>query len=300
DIFPQKATTTLFGCPGSNVAEMFYLLAPDPAGTVNGNVRTAGFVDSLTTGVVGHEFQHLINATRRVYVNNAENFEDVWLNEGLSHVAEELLFYRQGGVGPRQNLDAPTIRGSNVVRNAFNTDQIANAGRYREYLLAPSKNSPIRDDDSLATRGATWDFLRYATDRKLRAGGQETAVWQALVNSTTAGVANLRNVFGADIGGMLRDWSVSHYTDDVVTSASVDFTQPSWNWHSIYPALGSGGASYPLVVLPLSATGASGTVIPGAAAFYRFAVPANTLAPIVLSGGTSSSGLAQGTIVRIR
>jgi hypothetical protein len=50
----------------------------------------------------------------------------------------------------------------------------------------------------------------------------------------------------------------------------------------------------------LSGSGASGVVVPGGSVFYRFAVPANTLAPIVLSGGSAAAGLAQGTIVRIR
>lgn len=38
-------------------------------------------------------------------------------------------------------------------------DQSSNAARYGEYLTKPSTSSPIRDNDSLSTRGATWDFL---------------------------------------------------------------------------------------------------------------------------------------------
>jgi hypothetical protein len=300
DLFPRTATPALSACKGSNVGEMFYLMAPDPAGVVNGNKRTLGFVDSLVTPVIGHELQHLINAARRIFVNNADDLEVVWLNEGLSHIAEELLFYRQGGISPRQNLTAAAIRASTTTRTAFNLDQSSNAARYREYLNAPAKNSPIRNDDSLATRGATWDFLRYAADRKLRGGGQDATVFQALVNSTANGVPNLRGVFGTDIGGWLRDWSVSHYADDVVPGIAADLTQPSWNWHDVYAALGSGGSSYPLQVTSLTTTGASGTVIPGASAFYRFAVPANGVGTITVTGGTTSAGLPIGTIVRIR
>jgi hypothetical protein len=300
DLFPRTTTPQLQACAGSNVAEMFYMLAPDPTGVVNGNRRSVGFVDSLTTSILAHEFQHLINASRRIYVNNASDLEDVWLNEGLSHIAEELLFYRQAGLTPRQNITITTLRSSETIRGAFNLDQSANAGRYREYLIAPSKNSPIRDDDSLATRGATWDFLRYAADRKLRNGGQDATVFQALVNSTTEGVANLRGVFGNDIGGWLRDWSVSHYTDDATPGASADVTQPSWNWHNIYPALGGGGGTYPLVVDPVTTSGASGTVIPGASAYYRFAISAGGTATITVSGGTTATGLPIGTVVRIR
>jgi hypothetical protein len=300
DLFPTVATQRLEACRGSNEAEMFYLLAPDPTGAVNSNIRTAGFVDSLTTSVIGHEFQHLINASRRIFVNNANDLEEVWLNEGLSHIAEELLFYRQSGLGPRQNLTASAVRASSVTRVAFNQDQSANAARYRDELLATSTNSPIRNDDSLATRGATWNFLRYAADRKLRGGGQDADVFQALVNSTTTGVANLRAVFGADLGGWLRDWSVSHYTDDIVPGAASNFAQPSWNWHDLYPALGGGGGAYPLQILSLPTTGASGSLIPGAFATYRFAIPANGTATVTVSSAAANSGLPIGTIMRIR
>lgn len=301
DLYPVVNTATIEGCRGSNARNIFYLLAPDPTGTVNGNIRRTGFVDSVTTSVLAHEFQHLINASRRLYVNlGAEQNETVWLNEGLSHIAEELLFYHEGEVGPRQNLSLASLRASRVLVDAFNADQSSNAGRYQSFLVNPSENSPIRDNDSLATRGATWDFLRYAADRKVRGGGTDAAVWQALVNSKTSGIANLRQVFGPNIGSMLRDWLVSNYTDDVVPGVVVDFTQPSWNWHSIFTALGQ-SKTYPLKVTSLVIPSTSGSVVPGGAAFYRFSVAANATGTVVLtrSSGTTGSPL-QGVLVRLR
>jgi hypothetical protein len=76
DLFPVADTPTLQGCAGSNTGEMFYLLAPDPAGSINGNVRRTGFVDSVTTSVLAHEFQHLINASRRLYSAERQDFEE--------------------------------------------------------------------------------------------------------------------------------------------------------------------------------------------------------------------------------
>ena len=134
----------------------------------------------------------------------------------------------------------------------------------------------------------------------MRGGGTDADVFQALVNSTTTGVANLRAVYAADLGAWLRDWSVSQYTDDVVSGESPDLTQPSWNWHDIYPALGSGGGSYPLVVSALPASGGSGSVVPGASAFYRFAVGGGVDATITFSGGTASARIPAGTVVRVR
>ena len=301
DLYPQVSTTTVDGCRGSNMRNMFYLLAPDPNGTVNGNIRRTGFVDSVTTSVLAHEFQHLINASRRLYVNQgADPNEEVWLNEGLSHIAEELLFYHEGASAPRNNLSVSSLRASRPLVDAFNEDHSSNAGRYQDYLSDPSTNSPIRDDDSLATRGATWDFLRYLADRKTAGAGTDASVWQALVNSKTTGIANLQGVFGANIGSLLRDWSASNYADDVVSGLSAEFSQPSWDWHSIYPAL-SGNASYPLKVNQLSSATTIGSVIPGGAAFYRFSVAANATGSITLtkSSGTTT-GPIQGVVIRLR
>ncbi|MEO6527999.1 MAG: hypothetical protein ABIP93_15370 [Gemmatimonadaceae bacterium] len=297
DLFPISATPDFQGCKGSNVGEIFYLLAPDPTGLVNGNIRRTGFVDSVTTSILAHEFQHLINASRRLYVSKgAENFEVTWLNEGLSHIAEELLFFHEARISPRRNVDSTLLRSDARIRSAYNADMSSNVSRYRLFLAAPSENSPLRSDDSLATRGATWNFLRYAADRKAGSGGSDVPTWQALANSTSTGVTNLRNVFGANIGGLLRDWSISQYTDDLVTGAASEYTQPSWNFHSVFPALTGAGNTYPLRTSALVGGSASGTLIGGGSAFYRFAIPANATASISVTGAT----VIQATVVRVR
>ena len=60
------------GCPASNEGEYFYLLTPDPAGQdqrEHAHGRLRGF--HARPRSIAHEFQHLINASRRIYVNNA-------------------------------------------------------------------------------------------------------------------------------------------------------------------------------------------------------------------------------------
>jgi hypothetical protein len=169
----------------------------------------------------------------------------------------------------------------------------SNAARYRLFLEKPTENSPFRDDDSLETRGATYDLLRYLADRK---GGTDAATWQALVNTARTGLANLSAVFGTDIASKVRDWNVSHYTDDVVPGVSAEFTQPSWHWHSIFKALAGTGKAYPLDAPTLTGGAASGSLIGGAAAYYRFSIPANTSASITLS----APGPIDARVVRIR
>lgn len=165
DLFPTTKTARAQACPTSNEGEYFYMLTPDPTGAINQNVRTTGFVDSVTTAVLAHELQHIINSSRRLYVNNTPKFEDKWLDEGLAHIAEELLYYRESGLTPRVNIDLAAARSTTTARVAFNNDMSGNASRYRNYLERIATNSPYAPDDSLPTRGAIWSLLRYAVDR---------------------------------------------------------------------------------------------------------------------------------------
>jgi hypothetical protein len=283
DLFPTQSTATLDACPGSNFAEMFYLLVPDPTGSINGNVRTKANVQQSSIAVVAHEYQHLINAARRLYVNNADDFEEVWLNEGLSHVAEELLFYRASGLSPRANIDAATVTAASQRITAFNAYQIGNFGRYIEFLKQPELSSPYADNDSLANRGAIWSFLRYAADRKASTDG---TLWNNLVNSQTTGMANLTQVFGPDVMSWLRDWSISVHADDKVTTGS-SYLQPSWNFRSILPRLGV--STFPLKMRPLTnATGATVTLTAGGSMYATFGVAAGSTAGVSWSGGSPS------------
>ena len=275
DLFPTQSTATLQGCAGSNFAEMFYLLVPDPTGTINGNVRTKSDVTQSSIAVVTHEYQHLINASRRIYVNDAEDFEEVWLNEGLSHIAEELLFYRTSGLAPRANIDATTITASTQRTSMFNQHQVGNFGRYIEFLKKPEQSSPYADNDSLSNRGAVWSFLRYAADRKATTDG---TIWKDLVNAPTVGMENIRGVFGTEAMTWFRDWSISVYTDDKVATGS-QWQQPSWHFRSILPRMGV--TTFPLKVRPLTnATAANVTLTGGGSMYATFGVAAGANAGV--------------------
>jgi hypothetical protein len=294
DLFPTTANASADACASSNVAEMFYLLVPDPTGTINGNKFSKSFITSTTISTTAHEYQHLINASRRMYVNSAaEDFEETWLDEGLAHVAEELLFYARAGLTSRLDLDATAIRRSAIAVSAFNDDQSANYGRLEEYLLDPSGNSPYADNDSLATRGATWAFLRYAVDRQ---SVSESTIWSQLVNSTTTGMANLQRVFGGDVTSLFRDWSTSLLLDGV-NGADARYLEPSWNYRSLYSALRTDG-TYPLKTTSLvDGTPASVTIAGGSAAYLRFAVSAGRTGSV--SWGALPTGV-QLTVVRLK
>src|SRR5439155_4055516 len=254
DLFPTSSTPG--GppvCPGSNAAEMFYMLVPDSTGAVNGNVRSKSFVLGVTVGTIAHEYQHLINAGRRIYVlhqSSATWSEEIWLNEGLSHMAEELTYYRSSKNTPRANLTPATIRSSQAQVDAYNNFFSGNFGRYRSFLGASAATSPYASNDDLSTRGATWSFLRYAADRL---GETDGDLWFRLVNTPTIGLANLQGALGVDqtaFAALVRDWATSVYVDDFVGGVLGPYTQPSWNWRALYLGL----CAQPLA-FPLTATG---------------------------------------------
>jgi hypothetical protein len=297
DLFPRIATARAQACPSSNEGEYLYLLTPDPTGTINGNRRTNGFVDTNTTAVIAHELVHLINASRKLYVHTtAPKFEEKWLDEGLAHVAEELLFYRESGLASRSNLTYFTLAATARSRAAYQADMSANAGRYREYLTTPDKSSPYRAGDSLSTRGASWSFLRYLADRN---GASDGDVFARLVNSSATGNANLQAVFGKDVASLVRDWSVSQAVDDVQAVAP-ELQQKSWNWHSVFGGVTASPNLYPLTVTHMSASTSeySGSVVPGGSAFFNFSVPANDTATFTLGGQVAAGSNLQLVIVR--
>ena len=300
DLYPKTETGGLFACPTSNVAEMFYMLAPDPTGASNGHVRTKDYVREGTVGTIAHELQHLINASRRLYVAHSEHFEDVWLDEGLSHVAEELNFFAARGLGPRQNLGQSQVFATQAQVNTFIEFEAQNFGRFSEYLSAPSANSPYAGDDDLATRGAIWSFLRYTADRR---GGNDQQYWFALVNTTNTGLANLQAVLGTDPVLWARDWSVANYTDDAVPTGAV-FQQPSWQFRDIYSNPGFGG--YPLQVTSLGNTSYNFAIQSGSAAYLKFGVAAGQQADLrfvqagsTVAGPCTVQNLAVGASVQV-
>ena len=298
DLFPKQDSQVLgpgSGCATSNVAEMFYLAVPDPNALVNGNTSfTKQFVSHLTVSTTAHEFQHLINASRRLYINTtATDFEVVWLNEGLSHIAEELLFYRQSnGLTPRQDVDSLDFKGNQTNVDSYNYNQQSNFGRYREFLLKPSVASPYAPNDSLETRGATWSFLRYAADHR---GTSDGDTWFKLVNSSKTGLPNLMDVFGADIMSIFRDWSVAVIADDLPGVAN-QWQQPSWNFRSVFTYIPS-IKSYPLATVtvgdnsPLSVSLKGGT-----SAYVRFSIGAGQVGSVQWT--TQSNGIAM-SLVRL-
>jgi hypothetical protein len=247
-------------------------------------------------GTIAHEYQHLINAARRMYVTAAPHVdEEVWLNEGLSHIAEELVFYEASGLTPRGNLGAAELALGTSARAAFDLYQRANFARYREYLRTPAPYSPVSQGDGFEVRGAAWSFLRYLADRAATSDGD---LWKRIVNGSGTGVSNLESAFagtGISVLEALRDWSISVLVDDSPAASSAAFRQPSWNFVTGIPLV---LPSFGLAPRILShAVPVQTTLGGGGSGYQRFGVAEGKQALVSARGGGTALRI---TIVRMK
>ncbi len=304
DLYPKTARNGLAACSSSNERELMYLLVADPDGEVNGNTRTKADVTRLNRTTVAHELQHLINAGRRLLVTpNAILNEEVWLDEGLAHTAEELLYFRTANFTSRQNLGLQQVAPNPTKAELFTAFAAQNFARWTSYLKAPESQSPFAPNDSLATRGAAWHFLRYAAGRQPQ---QEATFYRQLVAGPQAGIANLTAALpGGSLSLWLRDWAIAVFADDFAGSVASQYRVPAWNFRSILPALTFGGqplGSFPLVTRTLASNvERSLTLAGGGSGYLRFTVPADKSALVSVSvNGQAPGSTVQLGIIRYR
>lgn len=297
DLFP---TTGPNSCAESNEGEIFYLLTPDPTGQFS-DVRSTSSVRQSIRGTMAHEFQHMINAGVRLFKENAPN-EVVWLNEGLSHFAEELVGRAEDSFSDTQKLVIGDVADFPSLDN-FNAFFGQNMARLREFMLTPGTlgATSIHADTSLAVRGAAWSLLRYSADHY--AGGNVAAFTRALVAGPDTGVANLVARTGTSFDSVAAGWLPALYaSDDGVAGLPARYTYLSWDIRSIEAAVNSG--TFPLVATTLSAGNtAPGSVSSAAANYYLVGVPASgtvLLGELATNGGPVTYAGARLYIVRLQ
>src|SRR5207302_1557720 len=135
---------------GGNASEIFYSIVPDPSGTLS-CLHTAAGVKHTVPATFIHEFQHMISFNQHVLLRGNRLGEDLWLNEGLSHYAEEL--------GARLFLPGDSTTFCYFIfGDLYNSDQ---------YLATPESNFLVDTAGigGLANRGAYWLFVRFVVDQ---------------------------------------------------------------------------------------------------------------------------------------
>jgi len=152
--------------PVSNEQEILFIMVPDPAGQYGTSISRSFAMDNLLPTVLPHELQHAISYHLHV-LKNKGTVENSCLNEGLSHLAEDLMGHGQ-----------------------------ENPSRYNLYLRSPS-SYPMGEGCSanLATRGGYYLFLRYLYEQ--HADGD--IFIQRLLDTSLTGSKNIENAFaGSD------------------------------------------------------------------------------------------------------
>src|SRR2546422_3443837 len=103
DLFPRTGTG---GCAESNVGEIFYLLAPDPARAFSDARRTT-VVRQETRSTIAHDLEHMINLGVRIGESTSNptiTQESIWMDEDLAHFAEVYVGRAEDGFTPFQRL----------------------------------------------------------------------------------------------------------------------------------------------------------------------------------------------------
>jgi hypothetical protein len=255
--------------PNSNAGEIFYGLVPDPDNATCTVPRDYA-VEQLPAAFI-HEFQHMISFNQHVLEEGALATEDTWLNEGLSHYAEEL--------GGRLVPDGE-CPGFDNCESQFIGPNLTNAYRY---LVDPEAHFLIEPGDSqgeLEERGANWLFVRWLVDHFATQQPIGNDFTRRLVQTGNRGSANIEAETGESFSELASTWQLANYTEDLENFAPLDdrLQYTSWAFRDIYQTNFENGVfakPYPLTP-PVTSDGGvarSGTLRGGSGVHLRIVQP---------------------------
>lgn len=279
--------------PGSNRREVFFAFAPKPATSTCTAVTRTRELSSLPPTLI-HEFQHMISYNQHVLIRGGSD-EDLWLNEGLSHFAEELGF--------RVTPDTQCPAAASCF-SQFASGDLSNAYAYLEepestFLIAPRSGT-----GTLAERGAAWLFVRWAADHFSSDTLLGTSFTRALEQTTQIGSENVATATGQIFSNMVGEWLLANYTDNLP-----GFTQTgrlryrTWDFRGVFSRNSPAIFAKPYPLTPDSTAGSysrSGTLRGGTGRFVRFKLPAGSVgATIRLAGSTVGTRVNDAVLPRI-
>lgn len=159
----------------SNEQEIFYTFVPDSSGSYGPSVTSSFAFTNIYPGVLTHEYQHMISFNQHYNVNSG-SVESGWLNEGLSHLFEDIY--------------------SANSSNYFVSTGLENPSRVSSYLSNIS-NTCFTCGTSLTQRGGSYLFVRYLYEQaelgNLSNVTTGAALLDALLDTSLTGVDNVIN-----------------------------------------------------------------------------------------------------------
>jgi len=214
-----------------NNGEVFYSIVADPDSTLSCGHSVARLKALIPVTFI-HEFQHMISYNRHVLVGGGQP-QETWLDEGMSHFAEEL--------GGRSFLP-----GNDSVFSDFVSGDLINTYFYLDssathYLVFSSGIG------SLAERGAAWLFLRYVVDQ-FAADTSFTSVaafTRSIEFSTLRGGAVIEAVASTPFPTLVEHWALANYVSDLPGfTAPPELQYKSWQFRATLPLLNAQCAKF--------------------------------------------------------
>jgi hypothetical protein len=274
DLYQRSAVN-----PASNAQEIFYTLVPDPEGECGASVTSDFAVNNILPGVLAHEYQHMNSFQQHVFKSKGST-EEPWLNECLSHFAEDLT-----GFGHE------------------------NPSRVKLFLSQPSRTPVISaGSPTLPERGACYTFLRYLYEQS----PDGDAFLSGLYEGPLTGVANLEAAWNGteadfdEFPEFVNRWSLALSLSE--TGATSD-SRYNYRGRSVDPQTGNltglcvrcdaqdgRGTVLDGPVTTTVATYPATNILKGTASqFYRLATPADAL---TVSGAGEAA--LTGALIRLK
>ena len=238
-----------------------------------------------------HEFQHMISFNQHVLVRGGTG-ELLWLNEALSHFAEEL--------GGRSFLpgDNPSFTRF-VIGNLFNAYQYLDS--VGDHFLVPTEGI-----GSLPERGAAWLFMRYLADQ--HAADTSTAAVSAftrsLVQTTLTGAANVAARTGDPFDLTATRWALANWVSDLPGfTAPPELQYTSWRFRTTYASLNVQRPTLFPKPFPLTPTTSAGNAVDltgtlrAGSGVYHLVSQAPSAPGFTLLFGTGSGGPLPANVV---
>ncbi|MDZ4259115.1 MAG: hypothetical protein U0974_11550 [Gemmatimonadales bacterium] len=255
------------GFSGSNAREVFYTFAPVPSAGNCPAVSRATALRALPSVLI-HELQHMISFNQRALVRPG-NSEALWLDEGLSHYAEELGF---------RGIPDERCPNSGTCFSEFMSGNLLNAF---EYLIDPPPThliAPESSGGSLAQRGAAWLFVTWLSDHFAADTLFGTQLTRSLVQTTAVGAQNVAAVTGVPFATLAGEWHLANYLENLD-----GFPQQGRLRYRSFDLRGTYGRNFPQIfdrpypLVPSVTSGSitlTGTLAGGSAGHLRVVVPA--------------------------
>jgi len=210
-----------------NNGEVFYSMIADSGATLSCS-HSNSQVKRVVPVTFIHEFQHMISYAQHVLLRGGP-VEVLWLNEAMSHYAEEL-----GGRAFLAGAPADSAPFCNFVRG-----DLVNLARY----WANPGIFPLLDTagiGKLEERGAYWLFVRYLVDRF----GPDTtlagaaAFTRQIDQTALIGTANVKAVTGRDFGSLEEAWALASWVSDLPGFSAPDsLKHKHWAFRTAFPTL---------------------------------------------------------------